>query len=312
MARASVVVMKRLGKETLHFVIGPYNNPQLRTKPGETIVVETEDAFIGTIKKPGDWKDNKKIPWGNPVSGPIYVEGAEKGDTLVVEIKETRPLTGQGATRVAGLGILSSVVPFTQFLETNLPRKVWICPIKNGLVYWKENLALPYEPMIGTIGTAPERQAVSTGLAGPHGGNMDLRDVCPGNKLYLPVFVDGALLHLGDVHAVQGEGELCGTAVEMPAENTITIDLIKGATISWPRIESREHIMAVGVAKPLEDAVRIAFSQLILWLEQEYEFDSLDAYNLCTQVAEIGVGYYLQASVAARLPTKFLKGCKPS
>lgn len=299
--------MKRLGREKLSFTIGPFNEPRLRVKPGETIVVETEDAFIGMIRKPGDWKDNSKVPWGNPVSGPIYVEGAEKGDTILVEVREIKPLIGQGATRVAALGILSGVVSPEQFLKTELSRKVWICPIKGEFVHWKEGMALPYKPMIGTIGTAPEGQAFSTGIAGPHGGNLDLTDVCPGNRLYLPVFVEGALLHIGDVHALQGDGELCGTAIEMPAESTITIDLVKGKSIGWPRIESDKYIMAVGVARPLEDAIRIAFSQLILWLEDEYGFDALDAYNLCTHVAEIGVGYYLQSSVVARFPKKYLR-----
>ncbi|MCW3991841.1 MAG: acetamidase/formamidase family protein [Candidatus Bathyarchaeota archaeon] len=297
--------MKSLGRGTLHFTIGPLNEPVLTVEPGETVVVETEDAFIGMIREPGDWKDNAEVPWSNPVSGPIYVEGAEKGDTLVVDIRDIQPLTGQGATRVSGLAILSSVVPVTQFMRTDLPRKVWICPIRDGRVYWKD-LALPYRPMIGTIGTAPEKEAVSSNLAGAHGGNMDLREVCPGNRLYLPVNVEGALLHLGDVHAVQGDGELCGTAVEMPARNTIAVGLIKGKAISWPRIESGEHIMAVGVGRPMEDAIRIAFSQLIYWLEQEHGFDAWDAYNLCTQIAEISVGWYTQASVAAKFPKRYL------
>jgi amidase len=139
---------------------------------------------------------------------------------------------------------------------------------------------------------------------------MDLREVCPGNTLYLPVEVDGALLHLGDVHAVQGAGELCGTAVEMPAENVIRIDLIKQKAITWPRIETPEHIMAVGAAKPMEDAIRIALSQLLLWMQQDYGFDVWDAYNLCTQVAEISVGYYLLGSVGVKFPKKYLPSHK--
>jgi len=300
----AVSVMKRLGREKLHFTIGPMNEPALTVEPGETVEVETEDAFVGLIREPGDWKDESDAR-SNPVSGPIYVEGAERGDTLVVDIGEIHPLIGQGATRVSGLSILSRVVPATQFVRAELPRRVWICPIRDGYVHWGD-LALPYRPMIGTIGTAPEREAISSNLAGAHGGNMDLREVCPGNRLYLPVSVDGALLHLGDVHAVQGDGELCGTAVEMPARNTLTIGLVKGKAIGWPRIESADRIMAVGVARPMDDAVRIAFSQLILWLEEEHGLDAWDAYNLCTQVAEISVGWWTQSSVAAKFPKAYL------
>jgi len=273
----------------------------LTIEPDESVVVETEDAFIGMIKKVGDWKD-AKVPWGNPLSGPIYVKGAEKGDTLVVEIGNIKPLTGQGATRVNVEGFLDILNP-TGLFDAEIPRRVWICPIRDGKVYWTEDFVLPYEPMIGTIGTAPEVE--STMRAGSHGGNMDLTDLTTGNRLYLPVFVEGALLHLGDVHAVQGDGELCGTAVEMPAEVTLTVGLVKNKTIGWPRVESSDYLMSVGSGRPMEEAVRIAFKQLILWLHSEYGYDRLDAYNLCTQVGKIGVGYYL-SSVVAKFPKKFL------
>jgi acetamidase/formamidase len=190
-----------------------------------------------------------------------------------------------------------------QLLDVEIPRRVWICPIRDGKVYWTEDFPLPYQPMIGTIGTAPEVE--STMEAGPHGGNMDLPDLTTGNTLYLPVFVEGALLHIGDAHAVQGDGELCGTAVEMPAEVSLTVGLIKNKTIGWPRIESADYIMAVGSRRPLEEAVRIAFRELIQWLHSEYGFDRMDAYNLCTQVARIRVGYYL-TTIAAKFPKKNL------
>jgi len=302
--------MKRLKLGNLHYAISRLNEPSIAIEPGESVVVETEDTFIGMIKKLGDWK-GAKIPWGNPLSGPIHVEGAEKGDMLAVEIKGIKPLTGQGATRVNVDGLLDILNP-TGLLDVEIPRKVWICPIKNEKVYWTKDIVLPYEPMIGTIGTAPEVE--STMRAGPYGGNMDLTDLTIGNSLYLPVFVKGALLHVGDVHAVQGDGELCGTAVEMPAEVTLTVGLIKNKTIGWPRIESPSHIMAVGSGRPMEDAVRIAFRELILWLHSEYGFDRLDAYNLCTQVSKIGVGYYL-ASVVAKFPKRLLErnlNTKPS
>ena len=139
---------------------------------------------------------------------------------------------------------------------------------------------------------------------------MDIREVCPCNKLYLPVNVPGALLHLGDVHAVQGAGEFCGTAVEMPAECTLMIELTKGKAVRWPRIESPDYLMAVGVAKSMEAAVNIAYLELIEWLEADYRetlaLDRIELFNLLTQVGELSIGWYTQSAVAAKFSKKYL------
>jgi len=298
----------------LNYAISPFNKPTLRIKPGETVVVETEDAFSGQIRSKGDRRDRKAMPFVNPQTGPIYVEGAEKGDTLSVDVKDIKPAIGQGATKIPTswywyLGDLGENPALSRFLELKFPHGTRICPIEENRVYFSDSIVLPYEPMIGTIGTAPEIEAISSYLLGSHGGNMDLPDVCIGNKLFLPVRVDGALLHLGDVHAVQGEGEICGTAIEMPADVTLTIDLIKGKAISWPRIESQEHLMAVavsGTGRTLEEAIRIAFMELILWLEEDYGIDRWDAYQLCTQVGKVRLGNLW--TVAAAFPKKYLSG----
>jgi acetamidase/formamidase len=164
------------------------------------------------------------------------------------------------------------------------------------------------EPMIGTIGVAPEFETISSLTPGPHGGNMDCPDVCIGNKIMLPVYVKGALLFLGDIHAVQGDGEISGSAVEVPAECVLKVDVIKGKQISWPRIESKEYIMTVGSGRPLEDALRIAFTELILWLEEEYNFDKFEAYQLCSQVAKVRVAQMVdpQYTMVAKFPKKYL------
>lgn len=294
----------------LHYALSPFNEPKLTVKPGETVVVETEDAFSGQIRSEKDRRDMKAMPFSNPQTGPIRVEGAERGDTLLVDIKDIRPMTKQGATRIPSwwwyLGTEGSAT-FSQFLNLELPHGTRICPIKDGKVYFSDGIVLPYEPMIGTIGTAPEIEAISSYLPGPHGGNMDLPDIRIGNRLYLPVHVTDALLYLGDVHATQGDGEICGTAIEMPAESTLAIDLVKGKAVNWPRIESPDYLMAVatsGSGRPLEEAVRIAFMELILWLEREYGFDRWDAYQLCTQVAKVRLGNLW--TVAAKFPKKYL------
>ena len=146
---------------------------------------------------------------------------------------------------------------------------------------------IPLEPFYWTMGTAPELEAISTLAPGWHGGNMDAPDVCPGNVIYFPVNVAGALLHLGDGHAAQVDGKVSGVAVEIPTVGTMTVDLIKGKSIATPRIENPEYIMTVGNARPMEDAARIAFYELVRWLTTDYEIDRLNAYQLCSQVAKV-------------------------
>jgi acetamidase/formamidase len=305
--------MKRLtlsqqGK--LHYTLSPFYEPTLNIVPGETVVVETEDAFSGQIRTEKDRRDLVAMPFSNPQTGPIYVEGAERGDTLIVDIKGINPTIGQGATRIPSwwwyLGE-PGATSITQFLNVTLPHGTRICPIRDDKVYFSDKVVLPFEPMIGTIGTAPEIEAISSSLPGSHGGNMDLPDVCVGNRLYLPVRVTGALLYMGDAHATQGDGELCGVAIEIPAEITLTIDLIKKKAIAWPRIESPDFIMAVAVSdtgRSLEDATRLAFIELIYWLEKEYGFNRWDAYQLCTQVAKVRLGNFW--TVAVKFPKRYL------
>jgi amidase len=293
----------------LHYTLSPFHKPTLVVSPGETVVVETEDAFSGQIRKPGDRRDTEKIPWANPQCGPIYVEGVGKGDALVVEILKIEPTIGQGATRIPALGFYPGLatLPLSKMLGVELPHGTRICPIRNEKVHFNEKLALPYEPMVGTIGTAPEIEAVTSYLPGPHGGNMDFPDVRPGAKVYLPSKVPGALLYIGDAHAAQGDAEISGTAIEMPAEITIKIDLVKGKSLRWPRIELPDCIMTTsvtGAGRTLEDATRSAFFEMILWLEEEYGMDRWDAYELCTQVARVRMGNIW--SIATKFPKRYL------
>lgn len=294
--------MKELKLGELYYEISRHNPPALTIEPGETVSVETEDTFNGLVRKEGDHRDIKRKPYGNPQSGPIHIDGAEKGDTLAVHIEKIEARLGQAANDMSwGRNGMA------EFIGHDVPRATRICPVRDGKVWWSPQVAIPYAPMIGTIGTAPARGAPTTSPAGPYGGNMDLREVTEGNTLYLPVSVPGALLHLGDVHAAQGDGEVCGTALEMPATVTIKVDLIKGKTIERPRIRSRDEIMCVATGNPMERSVARAYADLFLWMEEEFGVDRWDAYSLCTQVGEISVGYFLIGTVAAKIRLEYVK-----
>ena len=300
----------------LKYTLSPYDEPVVHVKPGETLKIEVEDASSGQIRKKGDRRDRSKAPYGNPVVGPIYIEGAEKGSTISVSIDEIKPTIGQGATYFSEFNeTYVSGTPILRFMGINFPREPKICKIKDGQVYFSGNIVIPYRPMIGTIGVAPhlEEESVSSGvLPGRHGGNMDLPDVGPGSTVFLPVFHEGALLYVGDAHAVQGDGEISGTAVEMPAEVKIRVDLLGEETINLPRIETESEIMYVATTsggRSLEDAIRTAFLELVTWMEGKYGLNRFDGLMLCSQVGKIGIGNLWTA--AAKIEKTYLHAIKP-
>jgi len=296
----------------LCYVLGPYRSPIATVSPGETFTVETLDAFGGRVTSQDTPPSQVlALPYVNPVTGPIYIQGAEKGDTLavtIVDIKASRDF-GVSATIPEFGGLCGTFL--TRTLNEPLEERVWVHPIGPSGIVFDPGLdipAIPFEPFYGTIGTSPELEAISTLAPGFHGGNMDAPDMCPGNTAYFPVNVPGALLHLGDGHAAQGDGEVSGVAVEIPTVGTISVDLIKGRSIVTPRVENPEYIMVVGSARPMEDAARIAFYELVRWLEQNYEIDQLSAYQLCSQVAKVRLANMVDIlyTIVAKFPRKYL------
>ena len=278
-----------------------YLEPRIHIESGERLIVESEDAFSGTILTNDDRRDKKKMPFSNPQTGPIYVEGAEPGDHLAVTIHRIDPARASCVTRT------SDPNQMCQWLGDDVPHGVHVCPIENGQIHWSDTLTIPYTPMLGCIGTAPSWGVPTTGPAGPHGGNMDIIETCPGNVVRLPVFVDGAFLYLGDAHAAMGHGELSASGLEMAAETEITVDLVKGQTIPWPRIESDDEIMVVVSGAPMERSIAQAYSMLILWMEEEFNWNRWKAYDLLTHAGQISVGYYGIGTVAAKVARKYLE-----
>ncbi len=290
------------------YVFNPYREPIARVMPGERVTIHTDDAFESRITKKEDLPSRAlaTAKFLNPQTGPIYVEGAEPGDTLAVRIESIEPTRDFAVSvLIPYFGGLTST-NFTRTLQEPLPERVWIWNLVDGgnnLVNEELGVKLPWEPFLGTLAVAPDLEAITALAPGPFGGNMDVPDVKPGNTVYLPVWNSGALIYTGDCHARQGQGELCGVAMEITSKVTVVFEVIKDRAIEWPRIESDEAIMVVGSARPMEDAARIANTELILWLEHEYGYDRWDAYQLLTQAGGLYVGnmvdttYSLVASV---------------
>ena len=285
------------------YAFSRYVEPIARVQAGETVALYTEDAFNGKVKTEQDMPSKVRGPYPNPQTGPIYVEGAEPGDTLAVHIIDIEPTRDWAVSALNPFfgGLTSTHLTYT--LQPPLPETVWIYQLKDGMLTHSKRLSFPWRPFLGTIATAPDLEAISTLTPYDQGGNMDVPDTKPGNIVYLPVRVSGAYFYTGDCHAGQGDGELCGTALEITGRVTLRFELIKGKALKWPRIESADEYMAVGSARPMEDAARIAYGELIEWLV-EMGWDRIEAYQALTQIGSLYVGnmvdttYSLVAKIA--------------
>lgn len=268
--------------------------PVLRIKPGTALKLWSEDAFNNALTSVDDVSAEKvDLRFVNPQTGPFHVEGAEPGDTLALHIVDLTPARSYGASAtIPFFGGLTST-DRTAFLQDPLPDTTWIYHVDSarGTVGFQARfgdfeVALPLEPMLGTVGVAPPGGEVRSSLVPERfGGNMDAPDVRAGTTVYLGVNVEGALFSIGDGHYRQGEGEACGTAVEGAMNSTILVELIKGGAPAWPRLETDTHWMAVGSSRPMEDSWRIGQLEMVRWFGELFGLHSMDAYQLLTQTA---------------------------
>lgn len=284
--------------------------PVLRVKPGD--IVQTQ-----TFSTAGDYYERDGGPWPGEV-GPFYIEGATPNDTLVVKILTLQPnrdtavsaVRPNGISAVAGDGrtrMLNDPVPARRFVwRLDRLRSVGMLDLPASAL---KRIELPLSPMLGRLAVAPAGEEAFGGLwPGNFGGNMDSSDAREGSTVYLPVFHDGALFYFGDGHALQGDGEICGSGLETTMAVTFQFDLIKGRKIAWPRFEDSEHIMVAGSARPLVDAFRIAHVELIEWLVAEYGFDKWEAYQIVSQAGVTRVANVVDPlyTVMAKFPKRVL------
>jgi len=293
------------------------HKPVLKIKPGWIVETMTEDCYDGRVKSPQD-RPTQVIPadHDNPQTGPFYIEGAEPGDTLAVHLLKLEPARDHGISSYFPYFGALSVTEYTALLHLPLPEKVWWYEInrQNNTVRFKAlsnnfSCEIPMRPFLGCLGVAPAHNEFRwTVVPEAFGGNLDFPEVRPGNTIYLPVKVKGALLFMGDGHLVQGDGEIIGTAVEAAMKVTFVVDIIKNKEISWPRIESDDYIMSVGSYRPLEDAFRIAHKDMVDWLVKDFGLEMMDAYQLLSQVGVAKIAQVVDPNytVAACFPKKYL------
>jgi acetamidase/formamidase len=265
--------------------------PVLTIAPGDSVQTSTVDAH-GL-----DAHRQQVTPPGNPMTGPFWVEGAEPGDTLVVRLEAIVPNRTYGWGNV----LLAPNVVDPEYLA-ELPRPAkgqrshWAVDVTAGTATLVEpavsgGLMLPLAPMVGCFGVAPSGgEAISTATSGPHGGNMDYRGFRAGTTVYFPVFAPGALFFLGDGHALQGAGEIVGTGIEISCDIRFQVELQKGRRIRWPRGETTTQIFTAGNARPLDQALQHATTEMTRWLQEEYGMTPLHAQTLLGQVVDYEIG----------------------
>jgi amidase len=305
------MTIHRFAPEIYHNTFGTHERV-LSIRPGDSMITTTVDA------RGVDHQGQQVGERPNPQTGPFHVEGAEPGDTLVVRFDRLEPNRATGWTSTA---LASHVVDpgFVPSLPTS-PRIDWVIDRDAETVVpaepeaGLERLSLRLDPMIGSFGVAPKGgQAITSFTSGEHGGNMDYRGFRQGVVAYLPVFVPGALFHLGDGHAVQGDGEISGTGVETSMEVEFTVDLRKDWPVAWPRGENATYIFAAGNARPLDQALQHATTEMTRWLEQDYGLSVRAASLLMGQAVEYEIGnvYDPAYTVVCKMPKSVLRMVGP-
>lgn len=248
--------MKRVSREHVIFEMNKDNEPVLTAVSGETVVFETQDCFSGEVQSEADTVSDIDFTTVNPATGPLYVSGAEVGDTLKVTINRIA-VDNKGAVLTApGLGLLSDGIG---------TEETAIAEVTDTATLYK-GYEIPLRKMVGVIGTAPAGEGINTGTPDDHGGNLDTILLGEGATLYLPVNVEGALLAMGDLHSSMGDGEIMGSGLEVAGEIEVLVEVVKDSDLPLPFIETDELYVTLGSRETMEDASKVALHNMVEFL----------------------------------------------
>ena len=283
--------MKTVSRNKIIYTYGARHKPVEHVRPNETFVIMTEDAFGGQIKTEKDTVE--ALDWSkvDGATGPVFVETAKPGDTLVVEILDIRTKSKGVIVTVPKSGILGEK-PFGPLTKT--------MELRRGFVQFEKNVKLRTRPMIGTIGVTPKEAEVSTGSLGKHGGNMDVKDITAGVKLHLPLFVEGALFAAGDLHAIQADGELCVSAVEVAGAITLKCRLVRGRQPEWPVLETEESYSILACGDTLDEAAKHAAEAATKALMHEHSWSFEKAYMFSSLAADLRINQVVDPKKGVR------------
>jgi len=274
------------------FNFSPQNTPVAYASSGDTVVFETFDCYSNQITSENQVIKSRGWDYTNPATGPLYVHGAMPGDILKVEILHIG-LDSQGAMRVGpGGGALGHVLE---------EQRTKIIPVSDGVAKFNHRLSLEVDPMIGVIGTAPKEGAIPTSTPGPHGGNMDCKRIGEGSVLYLPVNVPGALLAMGDVHALMGDGEVIICGIEIAAEITVKIQVLSGLSLPLPMVVAGDQIMTIASEETLDQASVTATEMMHQFIREALNMDPQEAGMLLSIVGNLHICQIVDPLLTVRM-----------
>ena len=273
--------MKKVTRKDVIYYMSAENQPAIYVEDGETIVVETYDCYQGQLPPEGSAFADVDRRFINPATGPVFVNGAKSGDMLKVSIEKLE----LGPVGILDIGCNSGALG--EFYSKDEPYTINRIHVTEGILKYNDRLQFPAMPMIGVIGTAPAGEAVSTKTPMDHGGNMDCTKICEGAKLYLPVAVEGALLALGDFHAVMGEGEVGNCGVEIEGEATLKLDVVHDMKFTFPIIENEEQWIVIAYAETLDEAAEKASKQMFRFLSEQFGLCAVDAGMLIDMLGNL-------------------------
>ncbi len=277
--------MQLLHKDQCVQEYSAFSPPALTVDEGEVFQLETASI----LTHPEDFPDRTTVP----VTGPVYVRGAFPGSTLSVEIIKIELTAGRGAiASKPGKGAWGEkiVEPYLKVVDYDA-----------RCVRFNDFIRVPLRPMVGKVGVAPPGEPINSHSPGPHGGNMDITDICTGSTVYLPVFVDGALLACGDVHAAMGDGESEFSAVETESLLSLRCHIIKDTPLRNPRVITEEAIMTVGHGKSLEEACRMALDNMVELIRSNLRLTFVDAAMLISIAADVKINQIVNSLVGVRV-----------
>ncbi len=284
--------MVKIKADQAIYSFSPGNKPVATIKPGEIAIFETKDCFSNQIESEDQLFESADWSTINPATGPLAVEGASKGDVLVVDILDIETAKFGVMTAVADMGAIPHLLDGS---ETK------IVSIEGGWAKFNEELKFPVKPMVGVIGTAPAEGDIPCGTPGKHGGNMDTKEIRKGTRLYLPVWQEGGLLAIGDLHALQADGEVLFCGVEVAGRVTVKADLLKNTDLSTPILETEDFFYVIGSAEDLDEAAKVVMEWTHAFLKQRLPLTNNEVGMLMSLVCDLQISQIVDPLITCRM-----------
>jgi amidase len=284
--------LKKIKKEDCIYTMSKDHKPALKVHSGDTVIFETYDCYNDQIKSENQPFSTIKRELNNPATGPLYIDEAESGDILKIEIIDIKINSHGVMTLRPDSGVLGEF-----FYET----KSKIIPIEKDKVIFNDKIQIPVNPMIGVIGVAPYDGEIKTTIPDSHGGNLDCKRIRKGSIVYLQVHTKGALLSIGDLHAVMADGEVVICGLEVSGETIVKVDVIKGKALPLPMVVEGDHIMTISSKKTLDEAAKTATIHMHKFLINELNMDAYEAGTLLSLVGDLRICQVVDPLMTARM-----------